>query len=351
MSHLEISVVIPVYNAAPFVEKAALSALEQPQTAEVILVEDGSSDNSLEVCKKLEAAHEKVKLFTHPGNANKGAGASRTLAVKKAKYPLISFLDADDFFLPDRYEAEERIFNNTPDADGVYGALGFYFYSEEARKKYEQAGFSSLELSTVKEVIPPEDLKWVLLDVISGKGSFSIVTLTVKKSLIEKNGYFSDIRTQQDMVFLIQLAISGRLYSGSIDKAIGMRGAHENNRITGTLRAYHKHAAMYREIHKWAKKKVQPKAVISFLKARQLINELYAAESGFGRKLKFFQAVISCKFFLRYEYFFNSAVNKTFSEDTSRFLISNKERIQTRLFRSNSSRPAMDAALGVSAEE
>jgi len=50
---MEVSVVIPVYNAAKFLTQTVLSALEQSETSEVILIEDGSTDNSLQVCIKL----------------------------------------------------------------------------------------------------------------------------------------------------------------------------------------------------------------------------------------------------------------------------------------------------------
>ena len=49
----KVSVIIPVYNAAPFVRQAVESALAQPETAEVVLVEDNSPDNSLEICQQL----------------------------------------------------------------------------------------------------------------------------------------------------------------------------------------------------------------------------------------------------------------------------------------------------------
>lgn len=76
---MKVSVVIPVYNAAPFVRDAVESALAQPETGEVILVEDGSLDDSLTVCRALAAENDRVKLYRHPNGENCGAGASRFL--------------------------------------------------------------------------------------------------------------------------------------------------------------------------------------------------------------------------------------------------------------------------------
>ena len=97
---LEISVIIPVYNAAAYVRQAVESALAQPEVREVLLVEDGSPDNALEVCQQLAAEHQRVILLHHPNGENRGAGASRNLGMRNAHFPIIAFLDADDYYLP-----------------------------------------------------------------------------------------------------------------------------------------------------------------------------------------------------------------------------------------------------------
>ena len=79
---MEVSVIIPVYNAAAYVGQAVRSALEQPETREVILIEDGSQDTSLQVCRELEGAFDSVRLLRHPDGKNLGAGASRNLGIR-----------------------------------------------------------------------------------------------------------------------------------------------------------------------------------------------------------------------------------------------------------------------------
>ena len=114
-----VSVVIPVYNAAPFLEAAVRSALAQPEVLEVVLVDDAGPDNSLAICERLAATEPKVSLYRHPDHGNRGAAVSRNLGFSKAKGIYVTFLDADDVFLPDRYAAERRIFAEHPDADVV----------------------------------------------------------------------------------------------------------------------------------------------------------------------------------------------------------------------------------------
>src|SRR5690606_1248107 len=98
-----ISVIIPVYNAAAFVEQAVQSALTQPEVSEVILVEDGSEDKSLPICEKLASQNDIITLLRHPGGVNKGAGASRNLGIQHTKNEWIAFLDADDYYLENRF--------------------------------------------------------------------------------------------------------------------------------------------------------------------------------------------------------------------------------------------------------
>ncbi len=76
---MAVSVITPAYNAGRYVARAVESALGQPQVSEVILVEDGSTDDTLEQCRWLVTTDTRVKLFRHPGGENRGAGASRTV--------------------------------------------------------------------------------------------------------------------------------------------------------------------------------------------------------------------------------------------------------------------------------
>ena len=71
---MKISVIIPVYNAESFIEKSVKSAAIQKCVKEIILVEDGSNDNTFEKCKDLTKKYKQVRLTTHPNNENRGAG-------------------------------------------------------------------------------------------------------------------------------------------------------------------------------------------------------------------------------------------------------------------------------------
>lgn len=119
-----VSVVIPVYRAPAFVRMALESALAQPEMSEVLLVEDGSPDDSLAVCEELRSLHSRVRLLRHPGGANRGAGASRNLGIETATAPYVAFLDADDYFLPGRFARDVALLEQDAGVVGVYRVMG-----------------------------------------------------------------------------------------------------------------------------------------------------------------------------------------------------------------------------------
>ncbi|WP_449388666.1 glycosyltransferase family 2 protein [Chryseobacterium lineare] len=253
---MKISVIIPVYNAEKYVTQAVESALQFPEVSEVILIEDKSPDNALEVCRKLAVIYDRVKLFQHPDKENHGAGPSRNLGIEKATGDYIAFLDADDYYLSNRFDAERELFED-PAIEGVYGALGVHYYSEKARNDYYKV-FGD-RLTTVYQKHYSED---VFPGQLGMKGSFGLIhldTLTIRKNALHKLNYFfkKTLRLHQDTEFLFRLAFYTNLYPGILDEAIAIRGVHENNRITKVdtkkINPATTRVLLWREINEWAK--------------------------------------------------------------------------------------------------
>ena len=229
---MKISVVIPVYNAENYVLQAVESALQFDEVYEVILVEDQSPDNALLVCQQIAEKYDKVQLYQHPDKKNHGAGPSRNLGIEKSTGDFIAFLDADDYFLPNRFDAEKELFKN-PKVDGVYGALGVHYYSEKAKKQYYSL-FGD-RLTTVYKKHDTYNVVLGQLHMLGSFGLFSIDTLTIRREALAKkmNTLFQPhLRMHEDTEFLLRLSYYLNLYPGIIDQAVAIRGVHENNRIT-----------------------------------------------------------------------------------------------------------------------
>ena len=100
-----LTVVIPVFNVERFVTRAVNSALAQPclKDMEIIVVNDGSTDNSAEICDTLAKKSDQIKVIHQE---NKGVAAARNNAVSIAKGKYCAFLDADDWWDNDFFDEE-----------------------------------------------------------------------------------------------------------------------------------------------------------------------------------------------------------------------------------------------------
>ena len=99
-----ITVVIPAYNRAKVIESAVDSVLKQSyQNFEIIIVNDGSSDNTGEVVAKLLKQEHRIQYREHP--INLGAQAARNTGIRNAKGKWITFLDSDDYLQTDSLES------------------------------------------------------------------------------------------------------------------------------------------------------------------------------------------------------------------------------------------------------
>lgn len=97
---MRLSIIIPMYNASQHIERCINSIYHQGLNVnefEVIVINDGSTDNSLEIVKDYFTSYKNIRFFSQK---NSGQGAARNLGIKHATGEYILFLDSDDFLLP-----------------------------------------------------------------------------------------------------------------------------------------------------------------------------------------------------------------------------------------------------------
>ena len=106
-----ISIVIPVFNASKNLEKCLNSAVNQTYSRiEILLVNDGSTDGSKELCDKYAQENDNVIAFHTP---NRGVSSARNTALKKCSGELVTFLDADDTLNVDAIQSMIDGYQNT----------------------------------------------------------------------------------------------------------------------------------------------------------------------------------------------------------------------------------------------
>ena len=284
-----VSVIIPVYNAEKFIEQAVQSALVLEETGEVILVEDASPDGALAICIRLEKEHDKVKLYRHPNGENRGAGPSRNLGIEKATCEYISFLDADDYYLPNRFSIAKKVFAENADADFTYGASQMEDdYADGNNKMCTLAGGYKKRA--------------VFYQLLEGRnGDFDTNTITIKKSSLLKVKLFkSELRLHQDTELWFRMAYHLNGYPGCIESPTAIVRRHDQSRITG--RTYKTRFLMWEEI----KREFDPLPLKS--KERLLLNLHYnyyrkAINGGrLNNKLRRFKMIVVTKLFHEYHH-------------------------------------------------
>lgn len=219
-----ISVILPVYNTELYIAKAIESILIQPEVIEIIIVDDGSTDKSLSICEDIANNNDKIKIFQHYDKKNHGRSASKNLGIRNAKGNYIAFLDADDFYLPNRFLNDIKIFSQDKSVDGVYNSISAHFYRESNLTEKNK-----LQLTSIRDIIKPDKL-FERMGPFGHMGYFSGIGLTVKRGIFEKVGYFNEsLAVAEDTELWVKMALKANLTSGFIDKPLAMRGVHYEN--------------------------------------------------------------------------------------------------------------------------
>jgi len=115
---VSVSTVIPTYNRVGLIERAIHSVLSQTYPdLEVIIVDDGSTDDTWDRIKKLKEVDHRIKYIRH--DSNRGSQAARNTGVQAAKGEYIAFLDSDNEWLPRKLETQMALFLEGSDSLGV----------------------------------------------------------------------------------------------------------------------------------------------------------------------------------------------------------------------------------------
>lgn len=184
----KISVIIPVYNDANLLNKSINSVLKQTlNDIEIICINDGSTDNSLEILKELEKKYDSIKVFSQE---NQGSGKARNKGINESNGEYIAFLDADDFFIDD--DSLEKLYKigNENNANLVSGNIKLV----DNNNKFSP--FKDLNYYTEESKILPEEygIPWAFYK-----------SIYKKDFLIKNNIYFPDLIRGQDPVFLAEV--------------------------------------------------------------------------------------------------------------------------------------------------
>lgn len=178
-----VSVVIPSYNYARFLERTVESLQAQSFADwEAIVVDDGSTDDTDEVVAELVGKDPRI-IYVRQQNA--GTSAAKNAGIRHARGEYIVFLDADDLLTTNKLEAHIEHFKSNPHIDISYSRFRYFQDGEESLL------FTKLNLSSREEWAAVIDGRYdVALPVFLKGNNMAIHAAMVRKSLVDKVGEF-----------------------------------------------------------------------------------------------------------------------------------------------------------------
>ena len=230
----KISVIVPVYNVEAYLERCVKSILQQTYTNfELILINDGSTDSSGQICDYLANQYENIKVY-HIENA--GVSNARNIGIQLATGAWITFVDSDDFVTNDylatlasAVEGENVGFVIAPlhhIRNGIVTDLPSYSGRKELWSTEE----------TMKELL------------MTTKTSFFPVAKLFKRDLLVDEKFNTDYHLAEDALFLTELLLKTRCSSVFIDKPIYYYDHREGSATTSVNRYVFDTIEVYKNI-------------------------------------------------------------------------------------------------------
>lgn len=194
-----VSVVMPAYCAAKTIAASIKSVQDQSLSSwELIIVDDGSTDNTVDVVSALANEDDRIRLICQN---NQGPSAARNLGVEHARADVLAFLDADDFWAPERLNGMLAILVYCPDAGVLFSRTRFFDADTE------QFG-----------TLTPHAAHLEAKDLMAENAVCSTSNILCRKAVFEETGGFANgLHYAEDQDWLVRVALAGKWQIRGID--------------------------------------------------------------------------------------------------------------------------------------
>ena len=202
-----VTVIIPAFNAQEYIARAISSVWSQTidlNCVELIVIDDGSCDQTLPLCRRLaKTSPVRMRILTHENRRNLGVSATRQLGCSEATGEFVALLDADDLYLPDRLSASLHLLNCDDDVQAVC-SLGINVDMEGQPVFGHNGSTLAGDWLALGEGIQPP----FTFDQLWHADPIANSSLTIRRSALEKIGGYPKLMAHQAEDWLVALKLS-----------------------------------------------------------------------------------------------------------------------------------------------
>lgn len=200
------SIIVASYNYADFIGETLDSLVHQTFTDyEIIVIDDGSSDNSIDIVNDFAKKHKDVKLYTHPGHENRGLVETIRLGIQKATGRFIAFCESDDIWAPNHLEEKAKAIQLMPKVCILSNDVEIFGDEESVKVRKEYA-------EHIKSMLTEGANRIDLIE----NGEVNVIptfsAVTIRKSLLEQLDFSSPIPAWIDFWLYRQILRNHDLY-------------------------------------------------------------------------------------------------------------------------------------------
>lgn len=217
-----VSIIVPVYNVQYWIEECIESILRQSYTNfELLIIDDGSTDNSIKIIKKMINGDNRVKLFQ---KKNGGQASARNFGMERARGKYIAFIDSDDKVQPDLIESCVQEFN---EKNVNIVAFSASILDDDNTGMFESNSYRKTQLE--EHVVYNRD------DFINKNGikSSSVCVYLYEFDFLKKHNIsFHEGIIHEDVVFWLDILLN-KFTISYLDKDFYIRRVRRNSTMTG----------------------------------------------------------------------------------------------------------------------
>ncbi|MCB9437106.1 MAG: glycosyltransferase family 2 protein [Anaerolineales bacterium] len=199
-----LSVVVATHNRANLLPRSLESIIsQQMDDTEIIIVDDGSQDNTQEVITTLKRQYPNIRSFQN--SVAKGPGAARNLGIRMAQGDFIAIMDDDDFCAPDRFKRQLAVFEDAPDVGLCFGVVEWV---DDDNRPLGQ--FPGLLIRQKFPTDPHEAFLYLLLN----SNKIPNVTVMARRELLFQFPYAEDVKIGEDWYMVLNILAMGHKVVG-----------------------------------------------------------------------------------------------------------------------------------------